>query len=109
MSDSEMRERSPRAFGQRHWSLVIELVGLCYTPHMLLVSKVYIPDGHLQWVGIEAGRSRQTSFPFTRHLSTEYIIKYAKKLWDEVCQPMRNGASMKLNNVRVLQTRRKAK
>lgn len=51
-------------------------------------------------IGIEAARSRQTPFPFTRQLTTEYIIKYAKKLWDEVCQPMRNGASMKLNNVR---------
>jgi hypothetical protein len=51
--------------------------------------------------GIEAGRSRQIPFPFTRNLSTEYIVKYAKKLWDEVCQPMRNGGSMKLNNVRI--------
>jgi len=49
--------------------------------------------------GIEAGRSRQIPFPFTRHLSTEYIVKYAKKLWDEVCQPMKNGSGMKLNNV----------
>jgi DNA polymerase eta len=49
--------------------------------------------------GLEAGRSRQIPFPFTRNLSTEYIVKYAKRLWDEVCQPMRNGATMKLNNV----------
>ena len=48
--------------------------------------------------GGEASRSRQTPFPFTRHLSTEYIVKYAKKLWDEVTQPMKNGAGMKLNN-----------
>lgn len=51
-------------------------------------------------LGIEAGRSRQIPFPFTRTLSTEYIVKHAKKLWDEVCQPMRTGTSMKLNNVR---------
>jgi len=51
--------------------------------------------------GIEAGRSRQIPFPFTRNLSTEYIVKYAKRLWDEVCQPMRNGGNMKLNNVRL--------
>lgn len=53
-------------------------------------------------LGIEAGRSRQIPFPFTRNLSTEYIVKYAKKMWDEVCQPMRNGSSMKLNNVRLV-------
>lgn len=49
--------------------------------------------------GGEGSRSRQTPFPFTRHLSTEYIVKYAKKLWDEVTQPMQNGAGMKLNNM----------
>lgn len=51
--------------------------------------------------GIEAPRHRQVPFPFTRNLSTEYIVKYAKKLWDEFCQPYRNGVPMKLNNVSV--------
>lgn len=49
--------------------------------------------------GIEPSRSRQIPFPFTRHLSTEYIVKYARKLWDEATQPMSKG-TMKLNNVR---------
>lgn len=48
--------------------------------------------------GIEASRSRQTAFPFTRNLTAEYIIKYARKLWDEATQPMNKG-NMKLNNV----------
>ncbi|KAK8854812.1 hypothetical protein IAR55_003551 [Kwoniella newhampshirensis] len=48
--------------------------------------------------GIEPSRSRQTPFPFTKSLSTEYILKYAKKLWDEATQPMKNG-NMKLNNI----------
>ncbi|WRT68367.1 uncharacterized protein IL334_005343 [Kwoniella shivajii] len=48
--------------------------------------------------GIDPSRSRQTPFPFTRNLSGEYIIKYARKLWDEATQPMKNG-SMKLNNI----------
>ncbi|EIW67292.1 hypothetical protein TREMEDRAFT_12962, partial [Tremella mesenterica DSM 1558] len=48
--------------------------------------------------GGEASRSRQTPFPFTRDLSTEYIVKYASKLWAEVCQPMEHG-SMKVNNM----------
>ncbi|ORX38540.1 hypothetical protein BD324DRAFT_621278 [Kockovaella imperatae] len=48
--------------------------------------------------GIEASKSRQTAFPFTRNLSTEYILKYARKLWDEVTQPMNKG-NMKLNNI----------
>ena len=50
------------------------------------------------YVGIEPSKSRQTPFPFTRHLSTEYILKFARKLWDEVTQPMNKG-NMKLNNV----------
>ena len=48
--------------------------------------------------GIEPSRSRQIPFPFTRHLSTDYILKYARKLWDEATQPMHKG-NMKLNNV----------
>lgn len=46
--------------------------------------------------GIEPTRSRQIPFPFTRNLSTDYIMKYAKKLWDEATQPMLKG-NMKLN------------
>nr|KIR84927.1 DNA polymerase eta subunit [Cryptococcus tetragattii IND107] len=46
--------------------------------------------------GIEPSRSRQTPFPYTRNLSTDYILKYAKKLWDEATQPMLKG-NMKLN------------
>ncbi|OCF37906.1 hypothetical protein I316_00130 [Kwoniella heveanensis BCC8398] len=48
--------------------------------------------------GIDPSRSRQTPFPFTRNLSTEYIVKFAKKLWEEATQPMKNG-NMKLNNI----------
>lgn len=51
--------------------------------------------------GAEASKSRQIPFPFTRHLSTEYIVKFAKKLWDEVCQPMKHGATIKYNNVSI--------
>nr|KIR46061.1 DNA polymerase eta subunit [Cryptococcus bacillisporus CA1280] len=46
--------------------------------------------------GIEPPRSRQTPFPYTRNLSTDYILKYAKKLWDEATQPMLKG-NVKLN------------
>ncbi|KIR58911.1 DNA polymerase eta subunit [Cryptococcus bacillisporus CA1873] len=46
--------------------------------------------------GIEPSRSRQTPFPYTRNLSTDYILKYAKKLWDEATQPMLKG-NVKLN------------
>ncbi|AFR95649.2 DNA polymerase eta subunit [Cryptococcus neoformans C23] len=46
--------------------------------------------------GIEPTRSRQTPFSFTRNLSTDYIMKYAKKLWDEATHPMLKG-KMKLN------------
>lgn len=49
-------------------------------------------------IGIEPSRSRQTPFPYTRNLSTDYILKYAKKLWDEATQPMLKG-NMKLNVV----------
>ncbi|ODN78784.1 hypothetical protein L202_04339 [Cryptococcus amylolentus CBS 6039] len=48
--------------------------------------------------GFEAPRSRQAPFPFTRNLSTEYILKYAHKLWEEATQPMDKG-NMKLNNI----------
>ncbi|WWD19039.1 hypothetical protein CI109_103497 [Kwoniella shandongensis] len=48
--------------------------------------------------GIEPSRSRQTPFPFTKALSTEYIVKHAKKMWDEATQPMKNG-NMRLNNI----------
>ncbi|WVQ99976.1 hypothetical protein IAU59_007119 [Kwoniella sp. CBS 9459] len=48
--------------------------------------------------GIDPSRSRQTPFPFTRNLSTEYIVKFARKLWEEATQPMKNG-NMKLNNI----------
>ena len=48
----------------------------------------------------EASRSKQIPFPFTKNLSTEYIVKYARKLWDEATQPMTKG-NMKLNNVRL--------
>ncbi|WVR07577.1 hypothetical protein IAU60_004619 [Kwoniella sp. DSM 27419] len=48
--------------------------------------------------GIEPSRSRQTPFPFTRNLSAEYIVRYARKLWDEATQPMKSG-NMKLNNI----------
>ncbi|WVF72776.1 hypothetical protein IAT40_007594 [Kwoniella sp. CBS 6097] len=48
--------------------------------------------------GIDPSRSRQTPFPFTRNLSAEYIVKFAKKLWEEATQPMKNG-NMKLNNI----------
>ncbi|GHJ89241.1 hypothetical protein NliqN6_5643 [Naganishia liquefaciens] len=51
----------------------------------------------------KTSRSRQTNFPFTRHLSTEYIAKYANKLWDEVTEPMTrstNGKSaMRVDNL----------
>ena len=49
--------------------------------------------------GIEASKSRQIPFPFTKNLNTEYIVKYARKLWEEATQPMSKG-NMKLNNVR---------
>nr|XP_019044650.1 DNA polymerase eta subunit [Kwoniella bestiolae CBS 10118]OCF23580.1 DNA polymerase eta subunit [Kwoniella bestiolae CBS 10118] len=49
-------------------------------------------------LSIDPSRSRQTPFPFTRHLSTEYILKYARKLWEEATLPMKNG-TMKLNNI----------
>ncbi|WWC90735.1 uncharacterized protein L201_005672 [Kwoniella dendrophila CBS 6074] len=48
--------------------------------------------------GIDPSRSRQTPFPFTRNLSTEYILKFARKLWEEATAPMKNG-NMKLNNI----------
>ncbi|WVQ74905.1 hypothetical protein IAR50_004513 [Cryptococcus sp. DSM 104548] len=48
--------------------------------------------------GFEPSRSRQTPFPFTRNLSTEYILKYAHRLWEEATQPMNKG-NMKLNNI----------
>ncbi|ORY35599.1 hypothetical protein BCR39DRAFT_510982 [Naematelia encephala] len=48
--------------------------------------------------GIEPSRSRQIPFPFTRNLSTEYILKFARRLWDEATQPMNKG-NMKLNNI----------
>ncbi|OCF57294.1 DNA polymerase eta subunit [Kwoniella mangroviensis CBS 10435] len=48
--------------------------------------------------GIDPSRSRQTPFPFTRNLSTDYILKYARKLWEEATLPMKNG-NMKLNNI----------
>lgn len=50
--------------------------------------------------GIESAKHRQIPFPFTRNLNTEYIVKFAKKLWEEVCQPMSRGG-MKLNNVSI--------
>jgi DNA polymerase eta len=49
--------------------------------------------------GIEPSRSRQIPFPFTKTLTTEYIVKFARKLWEEATQPMNKG-NMKLNNVR---------
>nr|ODO02270.1 DNA polymerase eta subunit [Cryptococcus depauperatus CBS 7855] len=48
--------------------------------------------------GIEPSRSRQTPFPFTRNLSTEYILKFGNKLWEEATQPM-SRKTMKLNNI----------
>ncbi|WWC71597.1 uncharacterized protein I206_105555 [Kwoniella pini CBS 10737] len=48
--------------------------------------------------GIDPSRSRQTPFPFTRNLSTDYILKFARKLWEEATAPMKNG-NMKLNNI----------
>lgn len=48
--------------------------------------------------GIDPSRSRQIPFPFTKTLTTEYIVKYAAKLWAEATQPMSKG-NMKLNNV----------
>lgn len=42
-------------------------------------------------------RHRQMTFPFTRNLSTDYIAKYANKLWDEVTEP--TNRSLKVNNV----------
>ncbi|WVQ81880.1 hypothetical protein IAT38_004007 [Cryptococcus sp. DSM 104549] len=54
--------------------------------------------GHRQ--GSEPSRSRQCPFPFTRNLTTEYIVKYAKKLWDESTEPMKNG-NMKLHNISI--------
>ncbi|KAJ9100920.1 hypothetical protein QFC20_005336 [Naganishia adeliensis] len=51
----------------------------------------------------ETQRSRQTTFPFTKNLSTEYIAKYANKLWDEVTEPMTRLSggkpAMKVNNL----------
>lgn len=48
--------------------------------------------------GNEAVKHRQIPFPFSRNLNTDYIVRFAKRLWDEVCQPMSRGG-MKLNNV----------
>jgi DNA polymerase eta len=48
--------------------------------------------------GAGASHSRQAPFPFTRNLSTEYIVKHARKLWDESTQPLAKG-TMKLSNV----------
>lgn len=50
----------------------------------------------------ESQRSRQTTFPYTKNLSAEYITKYAYKLWDEVAGSMGRASSskpMKINNV----------
>jgi DNA polymerase eta len=44
----------------------------------------------------EAGRSRQAPFPFTRDLSPEYIVKHARKLWDEA---MGTTKGYKLSNI----------
>jgi hypothetical protein len=89
--------------GPRHWYWGQGLVCiLSFSFLFLYLSSQFMSRGKESLrTGIEAGRSRQIPFPFTRNLSTEYIVKYAKKLWDEVCQPMRNGGSMKLNNVRI--------
>ncbi|RSH86475.1 DNA-directed DNA polymerase eta rad30 [Apiotrichum porosum] len=48
--------------------------------------------------GAGASHSRQAPFPFTRNLSTEYIVKHARKLWDESTQPLAKG-TMKLSNI----------
>ncbi|KAK4688585.1 DNA polymerase eta, partial [Tremellales sp. Uapishka_1] len=47
--------------------------------------------------GIDPSRSRQIPFPFTKNLTTDYIVKYARKLWDDATQPMKKG-NMRLNN-----------
>ncbi|KAJ9118690.1 hypothetical protein QFC22_003910 [Naganishia vaughanmartiniae] len=50
----------------------------------------------------ESQRSRQTTFPFTKDLSADYITKYANKLWDEVADSMGRASSskpMKINNL----------
>jgi DNA polymerase eta len=52
--------------------------------------------------GIESAKHRQAPFPFSRNLDAEYILRHAKRLWEEVCQPMSKGG-MKLNNVRIEQ------
>lgn len=47
--------------------------------------------------GYDTAKSRQTPFPFTRNLNAAYIVKHAKKLWDEVCVLLKSGH--KFNNV----------
>ena len=49
--------------------------------------------------GGEPSRSRQIPFPFTRNLSTEYIMRFARKLWEEVHVPMMKSGGMRLNNM----------
>jgi len=49
--------------------------------------------------GYQDARTRQMAFPFTKNLTTEYIVKFARKLWDEATQPMAKG-NMRLSNVR---------
>ncbi|WOO83821.1 N-acetyltransferase eso1 [Vanrija pseudolonga] len=46
----------------------------------------------------ESFHSRQTAFPFTRNLTPEYIVKYARKLWDETTAPLKKG-TMKYSNI----------
>jgi DNA polymerase eta len=50
----------------------------------------------------ETPRSRQIAFPYTRNLNSEYILKYARRVWDEVAEAMTrptNVKLMKINNV----------
>lgn len=42
-------------------------------------------------------RSRQLQFPFARELDAAYIVKHARRLWDEHVGPLKE---LKFNNVR---------
>lgn len=43
-------------------------------------------------------RSRQLPFPFARELDAAYIVKHARRLWDEHAGHLKSG-QMKFNNV----------
>lgn len=83
-----MQGRSLLVYGRKHWFFT---TGQASRP-------AYGAKGNKLTTGIEPSKSRQIPFPFTKNLNTEYIVKYAKKLWEECTQPMSKG-NMKLNNV----------